>query len=262
MSEAFSLYLDHPSPLHRLHPLTKLSLVGVFLIGALALPGAWTAFAVLIVGILPVAVLGRTGTRLLGLAGRMTLPFALSVFLVQGFFWPGGTPVAAFGPLSLKREGLLFAAASTGRILALVSAILLLALTTRPDRLMSALAQRGLPASLAYVIVATLQIVPRFQAKAAAILNAQQARALETTGPLARRARAMLPVIVPLVLSSLVDVEERALAMEARAFSHAGTKTSLIVLPQARWEPAFRRGLLLAMIAIGAVSVWMRWAET
>ena len=48
---------------------------------------------------------------------KITLPFAISVFLIQGLFWTNGTPIVDLGPLSLKREGLLFAAQSTGRIL-------------------------------------------------------------------------------------------------------------------------------------------------
>jgi energy-coupling factor transport system permease protein len=258
MSEAFSLYQDQPSPVHRLHPLTKLSLVVFFLISGLGLPGTWTAYAILTLGILPLAAWGRVAGRLLGLAGRVVLTFAVSVFLVQGFFWPGGDPVLALGPLSIKREGLLFAVASTGRILCLMSTFLLLALTTRPDRLMSGLVQRGLPGGLAYVIVATLQIVPRFQAKAESILNAQQARGLETTGRLPQRARAVVPLIIPLVLGSLVDVEERALAIEARAFGRAGPMTSLIELPEAAWEPGVRLGLVLAMVFVAAWSVWLR----
>jgi energy-coupling factor transport system permease protein len=258
MSAAFSLYADQPSRLHQLHPLTKLTLVGLFLICGLWLPGTWTGYAVFALAILPVAGWGGVALRLIDVAWRAVLPFAVSVLLIQGFFWPGGEPLVGLGPLSLKREGLVFAAASIGRILALVSSFLLFALTTRPDRLMSALAQRGLPGSLAYVIVATLQIVPRFQAKATSILNAQQARGLETQGSLLRRARAVLPLVVPLVLGSLVDVEERALAIESRAFNHPGPKTSLVELYDAPWETRLRWGLLVAMLGVVIVGVWLR----
>jgi energy-coupling factor transport system permease protein len=91
------------------------------------------------------------------------LPFALSLFLIQGLLWPGGSPVARLGPLSLKAEGLAFALASTGRILMIVSSFLLLALSTRPDLLMIALAQRGFPSTLSYIVVTTIQIVPYFR---------------------------------------------------------------------------------------------------
>jgi energy-coupling factor transport system permease protein len=182
-------------------------------------------------------------------AWRVTLPFAISVFLIQGFFWPQGTPIFWVGPFSLKKEGLYFAIAGTGRILVVVSSFLWFALTTRPDALMTALAQRGFPSSLAYIIAATIQIIPRFQARANTIIDAQRARGLETEGGLLRRLRAVLPLVVPLILSSLVDVEERALAVEARGFSSPNPKTSLIEVREARWEPIFRWTLVAGMVA-------------
>ena len=118
---------------------------------------------------------------------KIALPFAISVFLIQGLFWTNGTPVVHLGPLSLKAEGLLFAVQSTGRILAVVGSFLLLSLTTRPDALMIALDQRGAPKALTYIVLATIQIAPRFQAKANTILDAQRARGLETEGSVGRR---------------------------------------------------------------------------
>jgi energy-coupling factor transporter transmembrane protein EcfT len=53
-----------------------------------------------------------------------------------------------------------------------------------------------------------------------------------------------------LILSSLVDVEERALAIEARAFNRPGPKTSLIEIEEAPWEMAARWIILIAMIGV------------
>ena len=253
MTEALSLYVPRASGVHRLNPLTKLALAGFLLVSGLVLPGVWTTYALFLLGVLPLALWGQVANPLLRAAWKVTLPFAVSVFLIQGFLWPSGTPVLWFGPFSLKQEGLLFAAASTGRIFMVVGSFLWLALTTRPDHLMTVLTQRGFPAGLAYIVVATIQIVPRLQARAVNIQDAQRARGLETTGSLGRRARAILPLVVPLVLSSLLDVEERALAVEARGFNRPGPKTSLVEIPEARWEPALRWACLLAALAaIGA----------
>ena len=256
MTDTLSLYAARDSGLHRLHPLTKLSLAGFLLIAGLSQSSVWSGYAAFGLLVLPLAGWARVARRLTGLAWRSVLPFAVSVFLVQGLFWPKGTPLLGIGPLSFKQEGLIFAAASTGRILAVVGSFLLFALTTRPDALMTALTERGLPGSIAYVIVATIQIVPRFQAKAAAILDAQRARGLETQGSLARRARALVPLVAPLILGSLVDVEERALAMEARGFNRPGPKTSFIVIQEARWEGVMRWALAAGMIGLLAVRIW------
>jgi energy-coupling factor transport system permease protein len=256
MTAALGLYVPGESRVHQLHPLTKLAFVGFVLVGGLALPGSWTTYALLLLVVVPLAGWGRVLRVLAAATWRVALPFAISVFLIQGFLWPGGTPIGGIGPISLKREGLIFAVISTGRILTVVSSFLWFAFTTRPDELMAALAQRGVPASLTYIFLATLQIVPRFQARAAAIIDAQRARGLETGGSLLRRAQGVLPLVVPLILSSLIDVEERALAIEARAFNRPGPKTSWIELEQAAWEPAVRWVAILGAIGLLLFRVW------
>jgi len=258
MSEVLSLYVARESWVHQLHPLTKLSLAGFMLVGGLAVPGPWALYIFWALVTLPLAFLGGILGKLVLSTIRVAFPFALSVFLIQGFLWPGGTPLFKLGPLSMKQEGLAFAIASTGRIVMVVSSFLWFALTTRPDQLMVTLGQRGFPAGLSYMIVATLQIVPRFQARANAILDAQRSRGLETEGNLARRLKALLPLIVPLVLSSLIDVEERALAIETRGFNYPGRKTSLIAIQETSCEPAARVGILICAALVIGLSLWLR----
>ena len=64
---------------------------------------------------------------------------------------------------------------------------------------------------------------------------------------------------MPLILSSLVDVEERALAIEARAFNHPGLKTSLAEIAEARWEPALRWAVLMAILGVLAFRLWFEF---
>ena len=176
MTTSYSLYLPRNSGLHRLHPLTVLAIVVFCLVAGLALPGPWGPYVVFAFVVVPLAAWGKVLPNLVSAAFKIVIPFAISVFLIQGFFWQDGTPIFTIGPLSLKREGVLFAVQSTGRILSIVGAFLLLTLTIRPDRLMIALDQRGAPKALTYIVLATIQIAPRFQAKASTILDAQRAR--------------------------------------------------------------------------------------
>jgi energy-coupling factor transport system permease protein len=252
LAEQLSLFAPRASWLHRLHPVTKLALAAFMLSAGLLLPGVWLTYLFLGAVLFPIAATGQVLRPLLRAIGPVVVPFALSVFIIQGVIRAGGTPIAALGPLSLKREGLLFAFASVGRLSVVVGAFMLFALTTRPDVLMIGLTQRGTPPALAYIVVATIQLVPRLRQRAAAILEAQQARGLETGGSLLRRARALMPLMTPLVLSSLVDVEERALAIEARAFNHPGKKTSLIEVSEAAGERPARWLLLLGCASLAA----------
>lgn len=257
MSAAFSLYAPRESGLHRLHPLTKLVLAGFFLVAAVALPGTWLIYAAFVLLVVPLAIWGRVLRPLLRTIWPLVLPFAISLLIIQGLFWTEGTPIFTLGPLSLKQEGVDFALRSSGRILLIVSSFLLLSLSTRPDELMLSLSQRGAPKSLTYIILATLQLIPRFQEKANTILDAQRARGLETEGPLLRRVRALLPMVKPLILSSIVDIEERAIALEARAFGRVGPKTSLLILEDSAAQRILRWLLVLAAVALVAARLFV-----
>lgn len=250
MSASFSLYIQRESGMHRLHPLTKLALVGFCLVLGLFLPGIWLTYAAFALIILPLAAWAGILPPFLRAVLKTALPVIISVFLVQGLFWPGGTPIFRLGPLSLKEEGVMFAFRSAGRFLMVVGSFLLLTFTTRPDGLMLALSERGFPKSMAYVLLATMQIIPRFQAKANTILDAQRSRGLETEGSLLVRVRALLPLIQPLLLGSIVDIEERAIALEVRAFGRGGPKTSLLVLHDTTGQKIVRWLLLLSMLAV------------
>lgn len=246
--------------LHGLNPITKVLLALAVIGCGFLLPGVEATWLVFGSIVLPLSLWGGIAGPLLRAAARITLPFAISLFVIQGLFFPGGTPILSLGPVSFKAEGLQFAFLFASRLFLFSSAFMLLLLTTHPGLLMLALAQRGLPSHLAYIVVATLQIVPRFQARAASILDAQRARGLETTGSFARRLRAIIPLVGPLVLGSLVDVEERAIAIEARGFSLNRPKTSLIDIPDAGWEKWLRRGLILVPVAltVARLAGWLR----
>lgn len=251
----FTLYTPRDSTLHAWHPLTTLTLVLCCAAAGVALPGIWPNFALFALVVLPLAAWGKLAGALLRGTWRIYWPFALSLLVIQGLFWSEGPVLAALGPLSLKTDGVLFALAMSGRILVLISSFLLLSLSTRPDALMNALTQRGFPHQLAYIVLSAIQIVPRFQAKAQTIIEAQQSRGLETEGRIWQRARALLPLIAPLLLSSLVDVEERAIALEARGFGRTNHRTSFMILTDTPRQRALRwtAVALVALLIAGRI---------
>jgi energy-coupling factor transport system permease protein len=246
-----SLYQPAESPIHRLHPLTKLTLSFGLIALALGVNIDWAPLALYLAVLLPLSVAAQVARPFLRTSLRLLLPFAISLFIIQSLFYPGGrTVLAQLGPLSIKAEGVRFAFGSAVRILLISSALLLTLQTTHPGALLSGLVQKGFPPNLAYVIVTTLQIIPLMRERADTIIDAQRARGLETQGSLLVRARALLPLIGPLVLGSLVDVEERTLALEARAFGATTPKTSLLTLPDPLPERLVRWAALLLTVAI------------
>lgn len=204
----------------------------------------------------PLALWGRMAKRFFFTCAKIIWPFMLSLFPIQGFFGEGATVLFQIGRFSLKLEGILLASDYTVRILVGIGAAMMLMFVTRPDHLMQALSERGFPYKLGYIVVTTMQIIPRFQAKAQMILNAQRSRGLETGGSLLHRARMLFPLVGPLILGSIIDIDERAIALEARAFNHPGPKTSLYFLVDKPSQKIIRRILLGLMIAIVLLRVW------
>lgn len=247
---AQTLYLPRDSRLHTLHPLTILALTGLGVVAGASVPHTQWVLGIYLVYLIPLAALGKVLWSFLRSSLLLIWPFALSLFLIQGLFAPGQTALVAIGPLALKLEGLRLAAAYTARILVWLSAVVLLMLTTRPDYLMLALTERGLPRQIGYIILTALQIIPRFQHRAETILDAQRARGLETEGNLVQRLRALVPLVAPLILSSILELDERAIALEARGFSRHGQRTSLLQLSDHSLQAGIRWLALLGMLLL------------
>jgi energy-coupling factor transport system permease protein len=254
---ARSFFLRRDSGLHALYPLTKLVLVfAIVLVGFLA-RSVYVPIALFSFLILPLAVWGGIARELFRVTLTVILPFVISIALVQGLFYPGATKIVlVIGPLSLKEEGLHFAFGTAGRILLLAGAGLLLLFSTHPADLMLALRQHGMPGALAYIVVAALQLIPQMQAEAAAILDAQRSRGLETEGRLFTRARALVPLLGPLVFGALANVDERAMALEARAFSSPCVKTSYKELRDTRGQGLARWLVLFGALLVALLEVW------
>jgi energy-coupling factor transport system permease protein len=87
-------------------------------------------------------------------------------------------------------------------------------------------------------------------ARAGTIAAAQRSRGLDTEGSILARARGFLPLIVPVVLSSLTEVEERSLALEVRAFGRPGKRDLLWAPGDRSWERVLRWGLALLLLAL------------
>lgn len=250
-----TLYLDRPSPLHRLNPVTKLVGVLAVVLTVFALPQWWASLAILAVIVVPVAAVSGVGGRLLVICSVLAGPLLVVLVIAQGFFYPGReTILFAWGPFQFSLEGLLLAIAVGTRTAVLIAATLLLLLTTHPGALMTALTERGMPAKISYVVSSTLQIIPAFRTRAESILLAQRSRGLRTRGSIVRRVKVLLPLVTPLVLGVFVDVEERSTAMEARAFGATRSRGSFAVIPDSRVQQVARWVLLILALAVVALS--------
>jgi energy-coupling factor transport system permease protein len=257
MSERLSFYVLRESPLHSLNPLTKLTLVLGLVVISFASPWYWTPQFLVLFGILPLIFLGKVQREYWGAMLRLILPAAGILFLMQIFFLPGNQEIFRIWVITITQESLTNGFTNATRIFLMVSSFTLFLLTTHPSELMSDLSRRGLPGQFSYVIISTLQIIPQMQTKANTIIAAQRSRGLDTQSTFRKRVGALVPLVGPLVFGSLVEVEERAIAIEARGFTSTRKKTSLHEIPDTGLDKVLRWGLILLIIASIVSRFWI-----
>jgi energy-coupling factor transport system permease protein len=212
------------SLLHRAHPYTPLTLaVGVFFLAfAVRSPGAvWLLVAVAALLAASGGVLGSV----LRPAAALALPTWALLTVLHGLL--GGAPHVAAGPIVLSAPGAVRALVFGGRLAAILLAFLTALCTVSPARLVEAMTARGVPFGRTYLLVSTLTVLPRLRERVARIVEAQQCRGLALGGSPLARVRALGPLVVPLVLSALAEVDEQALALDVRGGTAAGRRTAM-----------------------------------
>jgi energy-coupling factor transport system permease protein len=247
-------------PYRSLNPTTKLVVAFSTALIAFGVRGWSVPIVVLVVMLSLVAWAGVFKRYLPYLLATSAL--LVSILLVNTFLYPGATNVLfRLGPFAATAEGLTAALQAALRVLAFATSVALFALTTRTDELVDDLERRGLGRRPAFILTTAIGTVPRLAERAREIVEAQRSRGLNTEGGFRARARGVLPVAAPLVLSALTEVEHRAMALEARAFTAPGRRTVLRAYPDSPAQRVLRWGLVLLTIVLlaSALSGALSW---
>ena len=160
--------------------------------------------------------------------------------------------------ITVSEEGLRFGFFFCIRLASLVSIAALMTLTTTPlalanglERMLSPLKKFGFPAhEFAMMISISIRFIPVLAEEAERIRNAQVARGADFSGNLLRRAKKMVPVLVPLFQSAFERADHLAMAMESRCYQGGDGRTSYRVL-------AFSRSDLAASCVVATASLIM-----
>ena len=253
MSVTTGYFVAGSSWLHRRHPLTKLLALALVLLSAFLLPPV-------ILPIMAVAIVVAAWSagllRAMARATRIPALLLISILVVNSLFFPGATErLATVGPLSITLEGLTFGLISAGRVLVAFLASVMFLFSTLADDMLESLIARGASHRIAFVVLSAVQMVPRMQARAGAILEAQQARGLSLEGSFVRRLRALVPLIGPVLLGSLVDVRERTFALEARGFGARPGRTAYRVVADPPLDRWLRLGILVACLGVVVIAL-------
>lgn len=248
MSTATGYYRAGTSWLHRRNPITKLLAVALVLLATFLLP----PFVLPVIGAVLLVAAWSTGLGL-DIVRALRIPAVLiaSILVVNALFFPGATDkLVSVGPLAITREGLTFGLVSAGRLVVAFLVLVTFLFTTLADDLLESLVSRGVSHRIAFIVLSAVQMVPRMQERAGSILDAQQARGLAVSGSFRQRVRALVPLVAPVLLGSLIDVRERTFALEARGFGARPGRTAYRLVA----DPPGDRWLRLA-IALGMVGV-------
>jgi len=241
MHDRLSFYFQRDSILHKLNPLTKLFLVFGLILVTFISPFYWTPHLIIVIAVIPLSLLGKVPSEYLNSILRIILPATGFLFIMQALFQPvEGRELFHIWFLHPTMESTLIAFRNAARVFAMASTFTIFLLTTHPRDLMTDLTRRGLPPQIAYVIISTLQILPQMQAKAQTIMAAQRSRGLDTESTFLKRVGSLVPLVGPLVFGSLVEVEERAIAIEARGFTSTHIKTSLQEVQDTNFDKTIR----------------------
>ena len=224
--KSISLYVDKDTYLTRMHPFTKLCYI-LTAVAASLITGKLWAFAIFIGISLVMLISGKIIRKVFPLIA-FSFTILITIFLIHGLFnHENATLLFAAGPLKFYQEGMLYALRISLNVLNMLLAFAVFVLTTRPVELVEDLERIGFSPKIGYVVSSVFQIVPQMSGTMNTIMDAQRSRGLETEGSLLTRAKSFLPLISPVVMSSLINTRERAIALEIRGFEAGQKKTYL-----------------------------------
>lgn len=258
---AIGQYIPGDSFVHRLDPRSKLLFL-IFFAMIVFLANNAPSYALLLGFTLLVILLSRTPLTYM-LRGLKPVWF-LIVFTVilHLLITKGGTVYVQWGWFSIEEAGIRQAAFMAMRLILLVTMGALLTLTTKPmdltdglERLMSPFKRLGIPVhEIALMLSIALRFIPTLLEETDKIMKAQKARGVDfETGSLLKRARHMIPIVIPLFISAFRRAEDLAFAMEARGYRGGEGRTRLRQL-RLSW-----RDTLLSVIAILLMALLGWW---
>ena len=248
-------YFPGNSVVHRLDPRTKLIMLVVYIV-TLFMATNVVSYA-LVAGFLFVAIKISTIPMKSIVRGMKPLVLIL-VFtgILNLFFTVGeGEPLVDFWVITIYSEGLIRAIFMVARILMLISCTFLLTYTTSPialtdglESLMNPLKVIGIPVhELSMMMCIALRFIPTLIEETDKIMCAQKARGADfESGSLMDKAKALVPILVPLFISAFRRADELATAMECRCYQGGDGRTKMKLLRYKLWDfEAFGVGVLL-----------------
>lgn len=227
-------YYQADSVIHRLDPRVKLVTTVCFII-SLFLVDNWIGYLIAGLFLLMIIRLSKVPFKFM-IRGMKSILFLLIFAAVFNLFLTPGEVVLSFWKLKITREGIRFAAFMAVRLVFLIMGSSIMTLTTTPnnltdglEKLLGSLKVLKVPVhEIAMMMSIALRFIPILLEETDKIMKAQIARGADfESGNLIRKAKSLVPLLVPLFISAFRRANDLAMAMEARCYRGGEHRTKM-----------------------------------
>lgn len=250
-------YYPADSVIHKLDPRVKLFATMIYIISLFCFKGI-AALLVATVFLIAVIRVSKVPFHFM-VKGLKTIMVLMIITALFNLFLTPGEPLVTFWIFKITAEGIKSAALMTIRLIYLILGTSIMTLTTTPNQLTDGLEKALMPLSkigipvhaIAMMMSIALRFIPTLIEETEKIISAQKARGADfDSGNLIQRAKAMIPILVPLFISAFRRADELATAMECRLYRGDVGRTRMRQLKIARVDVC---ALLLVAVLFAAV---------
>lgn len=237
-------YYPAESPIHKMDARLKLTITFIFIV-TLFLVNTFVGYVFVIVSMGLVIRTSKVPLKFMLKGLKSIVIIILFTAFINLFMTKGEHVLLEIGFLHITMEGLLLAIKMCVRIVLLIIGSSILTLTTTPIQLTDAIEyilkpfkKIGVPAhEIAMMMTIALRFIPTLLDETDKIMKAQQARGADfDTGNLIQKAKALIPILVPLFISAFRRAEELAMAMEARCYHGDEHRTRMNVMKMGKGD--------------------------
>ena len=247
-------YFPGKSPIHLLDPRTKLIMLVVYIV-CLFVASGWISYALMFAFLATVIAISTIPVKSIVRGMKPLMVILIFTGLLNLFFTDTGNVLVHFWVITITDDGLIRAFFMVARILMLISGTFLLTYTTSPialtdglESLLNPLKVIKVPVhELSMMMCIALRFIPTLIEETDKIMSAQKARGADfESGNLIQRAKALVPILVPLFIGAFRRADELATAMECRCYQGGEGRTKMKLLRYGRRDMiAFLTGIVI-----------------
>ena len=257
-------YFPGNSVIHRLDPRTKLLFLIVYIV-ALFMAVNWISYGIMLAFLVTVIAISTIPVKSIFRGMKPLIIILVFTGILNIFFTEGGKLLLDVWKIQIYQEGLIRAAFMTLRIMMLITGTFLLTYTTSPIALTDGLEALLRPLKVIHIPVhelsmmmcIALRFIPTLIEETDKIISAQKARGADfETGGLLKKAKALIPILVPLFISAFRRADELATAMECRCYQGDKGRTKMKLLRLHRRDYL---SFLIGMVLLAGIIVLRRF---